>query len=292
VVFCLVSATIGYTSTTTQQSGDKKESKGQIANPASENCVKHGGKLVILKRRDGGEYGVCMFQDDRQCEEWAMFRGECPIGGIKTSVNMTPAERFCVITGGKYQLSSNRSPDKEQGVCIFNNGKTCDVWDYYDGRCNPNTDDRQLVYNDPFTYCDAVGAIDVPDKRYNGVRIPDSIIQGMIHKGIVSADAPIEFQRNMVWRCMNHRVWVCHFGANIPCLEKADISRVPTSGMMDYCKTNTTTDNIPAYVTGRATVYEWGCKDGRPEVLKQLLKVDQQGYLTDYWHELTQKNPY
>ena len=32
---------------------------GQIANPASVNCTKQGGQLVIQKRGDGGEYGVC-----------------------------------------------------------------------------------------------------------------------------------------------------------------------------------------------------------------------------------------
>ena len=144
----------------------------------------------------------------------------------------------------------------------------------------------QSSYNDPFDYCAAVGTIDTPDERYNGPKMPDSIIQGMIRQGIVSADAPREFQQNAVWRCMNNSVWVCHFGANLPCLEKADMAQVPTSEMEDYCKTNPTADSIPAAVTGRATVYEWRCKDGKPEVVQQLFKVDPQGYLADFWYEL------
>ena len=91
----------------------------------------------------------------------------------------------------------------------------------------------------------------------------------MIRQEIVPADVPRAFQRNAVWCCTHNRVWVCHFGANIPCLEKADMSQVPTSAMEDYCKTNPATDNIPAAVTGRATVYEWGCKRGKPQVIKQ-----------------------
>jgi predicted metal-dependent phosphoesterase TrpH len=34
---------------------------------------------------DGGEYGICVFEDNRQCEEWALFRGECPAGGRKAT---------------------------------------------------------------------------------------------------------------------------------------------------------------------------------------------------------------
>ena len=55
-----------------------------LANPASGYCIQVGGKLEILKREDGAEYGVCLFEDNKKCEEWALFRGECPIGGVKT----------------------------------------------------------------------------------------------------------------------------------------------------------------------------------------------------------------
>ncbi len=52
----------------------------QLANPASQNCVTRGGMLRIERRPDGGQFGVCVFTDNYQCEEWAMFRGECPVG--------------------------------------------------------------------------------------------------------------------------------------------------------------------------------------------------------------------
>jgi CubicO group peptidase (beta-lactamase class C family) len=148
----------------------------------------------------------------------------------------------------------------------------------------------QSSYSDPFAYCATVGTVDTPDERYSGTKMPDSLIEGMIRQGIVSADAPQEFQRNAVWRCMNKSVWVCHFGANLPCLEKADTTQVPTSGIEDYCKTYPTSKSIPAAVTGRATVYEWVCKDGKPEVLRQLFKIDPEGYMADFWHELTRNN--
>lgn len=145
---------------------------------------------------------------------------------------------------------------------------------------------KVTTYDDPFAYCAAVGTIDSPDARYTGPKMPDSIVQGMIAKGIVSVDAPPDFQENAVWRCMNGHVWACHFGANLPCQEKADTSQTPTSEMDDFCKANPGTDVIPAAVTGRATVYEWKCNSTKPEVARQAFQVDSQGYLANFWYEL------
>jgi len=146
---------------------------------------------------------------------------------------------------------------------------------------------EQSLYNDPFAYCAAVRTIDAPDARYNGPEVPDSITQNLIQQGVVSADAPSEYlTKATVWRCMDGQVWACMIGANLPCQEKADMSRVPTEEMEDYCKTNLTADYIPAYVTGRATVYEWKCNTGKPEAGRQIFQVDPQGYLANFWYEV------
>ncbi len=145
------------------------------------------------------------------------------------------------------------------------------------------------TYTDPFAYCTAVGTIDSPDARYTGPKMPDSVIQGMIAKGVITADMPAEIQKNAVWRCMDAHVWACHFGANLPCLEKANTSDKPTSEMEEYCKANPNVDNIPAAVTGRATVYEWKCTSGKPAVVQQVFQVDPQGYLSNFWYELAPK---
>jgi putative hemolysin len=52
----------------------------QITNPASEYCVEQGGELEIKEHDDGGQYGVCTFDDGSECEEWDFFRGECEPG--------------------------------------------------------------------------------------------------------------------------------------------------------------------------------------------------------------------
>ncbi len=107
-----------------------------IANPASENCIKQGGRLEIEERGDGGQIGVCYFEDNRQCEEWALMRGECPVGGVKVTGYVTPAARYCAITGGSYTITGNSSGDNQQGTCTFKNGTQCDAWAYYSGACD------------------------------------------------------------------------------------------------------------------------------------------------------------
>jgi putative hemolysin len=110
----------------------------QIPNPASVNCEEKGGQLTIEKRGDGGEFGACAFEDNLQCEEWALFRGECPVGGIKVTGYVTPAARYCAISGGEYTVTGQSGAEDEQGDCAFKNGKTCGAWDYWNGKCSQN----------------------------------------------------------------------------------------------------------------------------------------------------------
>jgi len=71
-----------------------------MANPASVNCVAKGGTVTVKRRPGGGEYGVCYFEDNRQCEEWAFLRGDCPYGGRRITGYDDDAEIFCAISGG------------------------------------------------------------------------------------------------------------------------------------------------------------------------------------------------
>ena len=54
-----------------------------MANPASTFCVKNGYKLEIRKNADGSEYGMCIFSDGKECEEWKFMRKECGSEYIK-----------------------------------------------------------------------------------------------------------------------------------------------------------------------------------------------------------------
>jgi len=106
----------------------------QRPNPASQNCIDKGGRLAIEKRPDGGEFGVCYFEDNHQCEEWALLRGECPVGGRRITGYATQAGRYCAITGGAY-TGVVAADDSERGDCVLPTGKNCEAEAYYRGTC-------------------------------------------------------------------------------------------------------------------------------------------------------------
>jgi hypothetical protein len=97
-----------------------------LANPASVNCQTQGGELKIVTRSDGGQYGVCYFEDNRQCEEWALMRGACPVGGLKITGYDNDQQIYCAITGGVV--------DMEKSTCTIN-GQICGSVEYYQGSC-------------------------------------------------------------------------------------------------------------------------------------------------------------
>ncbi len=96
-----------------------------LANPASVNCQEKGGNLEIKKKADGGEYGVCYFEDNRQCEEWALFKGDCPVGGVKVTGYDSEEQIFCAIMGGEVLMDQNicKYKDGEYDINLFMNGK-------------------------------------------------------------------------------------------------------------------------------------------------------------------------
>lgn len=110
---------------------------GGLPNPASENCIAQGGTLQIETRGDQGQFGVCYFEDNRQCEEWALMRGDCPASGLDVTGYITSAARYCAITGGEYTITGNSNQENEQGTCSFKDGSQCDALGYFNGTCRP-----------------------------------------------------------------------------------------------------------------------------------------------------------
>jgi putative hemolysin len=106
----------------------------QRANPATENCIALGGRHTVEHRPDGGEFDVCLFEDNLQCEEWALLRGLCPAGGRRVTGYATEAARFCAISGGRYVVTS--APQAaEAGDCFLSGGDTCSADAYFAGTC-------------------------------------------------------------------------------------------------------------------------------------------------------------
>ena len=106
-----------------------------MPNPASGYCTSVGGTLKIEQRSDVGQMGVCYFPDNRQCEEWALEQGYCPVGGVKVTGYNTEAARYCAITGGKYTPTGVTPDGYEDGTCRLPGGEVCGAWQYYNGYC-------------------------------------------------------------------------------------------------------------------------------------------------------------
>jgi hypothetical protein len=144
------------------------------------------------------------------------------------------------------------------------------------------------VFGDPFAYCEAVGTIDAPDARYTGAAMPEVIVKGLMKAFNAPPDAPLEFfARGSFWRCMGGKVYACSVGANIPCESKADTRTTPNEGMTNWCSANPDTDGIPAAAAGRETVYEWNCKGGQPQIVRQVLSPDARGFISAFWYVIS-----
>jgi putative hemolysin len=51
-----------------------------LPNPASVFCEEQGGKTETRTDAEGGQYGVCIFDDGSECDEWDFYRGDCKPG--------------------------------------------------------------------------------------------------------------------------------------------------------------------------------------------------------------------
>jgi putative hemolysin len=105
------------------------------ANQAWSYCQDQGGEPALAIRPDRTEYGLCLFGTDRQCEEWAMLKGKCPVGGIDITQYSHPADVYCVVTGN--QIAPSLVPGRS-GECVVG-GERCDAEAFYEtGQCQGN----------------------------------------------------------------------------------------------------------------------------------------------------------
>jgi putative hemolysin len=117
------------------QGGSTADTTTGMANPASVFCADNGGTVEIRQGEDGGEYGMCVFNDGSECEEWAYFRGECAPGQPKSGANMpNPASANCIDQGGTLEIRQDAGGG-EYGMCVFSDGSECEEWALLRGTC-------------------------------------------------------------------------------------------------------------------------------------------------------------
>jgi len=115
-----------------------------IANPASAYCEEQGFKLEIRTAQDGSQYGVCIFEDETECEEWAYYRDACKPGDMSVAPAPTtnpagianPAAAYCVEQGGASEIRMAEDGG-QYGVCSFPDGSECEEWAFFRGKCTP-----------------------------------------------------------------------------------------------------------------------------------------------------------
>ena len=111
-----------------------------IANPASRYCLAQGGTLNLTTGPNGGSIGICTLPGgDIKCEEWAFFRGECPIKAenITSTHYCRPEEKTVDFCHDVYQLVCGY--DENNNLKEFSNGcyacKSEDVIFWKTGSC-------------------------------------------------------------------------------------------------------------------------------------------------------------
>jgi membrane dipeptidase len=209
----------------------------------------------------------------QQVEDYALSQ--------RTSLD-NPAALYCQYLGGQ-QVSGQDESGEAISRCQLADGQSCEPWALYRGSCVLNAEVRE-----PFAFCAAIGnspvlpAADETSRRL----LPQALLAPMRNQGLTRADQPEEVQAAARWRCMDSAVYVCPIGANLPCSEPANLSQTPGPAMQEYCVAHPAAEGIPAYITGRATIYQWNCTDGVAVTGKQPFTADEQGYLAEFWHRL------
>lgn len=151
-----------------------------------------------------------------------------------------------------------------------------------------NSEADQKTFESPFEYCKAVRTVDTPGSDYTGPKTPATITDKLRKDMGVSDTMPAQmFDDGTSWRCMDGNVYACNVGNNLPCQEKADMSKEPNDGMLNYCGDNPDAEFIPMYASGNTTVYEWKCNNGTPEIVKQIAETDKAGYIKNIWYQIT-----
>lgn len=108
------------------------------ADPAHSYCVQMGYLYRSTPGLNGGQ-GVCEFPDRTWCDAQAYYMGQCGPSlspnfmSIPDSTWSTSASTLCSNAGGR--LESVHTPYGDVTLCVFPNGRTCDIQSLSNGMC-------------------------------------------------------------------------------------------------------------------------------------------------------------
>jgi|GEM_PF-2681618 len=112
----------------------------QIANPAAKDCVLKGYTYEIRADAAGGQYGVCSKPGYTECEEWALYRGDCQLVPINATDNQSqglanPASVNCIGKGYNLTIKTD-SEGGQYGVCSKPGYTECEEWAFFRDNCS------------------------------------------------------------------------------------------------------------------------------------------------------------
>lgn len=121
-------------------------------------------------------------------------------------------------------------------------------------------------YDDPFSYCGAVGTIDYIDQRYAGPAVPDAITRALP----IAASAARDRVR---WRCFEGTVLACTSYVGPICDSAPTVIE-----MREFCERNANVEQL------LAPNGPWSCVDGKPQLPADASwPVDARGFLPQGW---------
>ena len=98
---------------------------------ASRRAARCGSRPAATRPR----YGVCLFEDNGQCEEWALLRGQCPVGGIRITAT---SRRRRATARSAAELRRHQRAERHgarAGQPHLPGKSACDALALYEGRC-------------------------------------------------------------------------------------------------------------------------------------------------------------
>ena len=127
IAICLAGALLGACG------GDEPtDDESGLANPASVYCIEQGG-TVDMREGDGGTFGVCVFPNGAECDEWAFYDDACPPGFDPGAGLANPASVYCLEQGGTLDMREESAGTV--GYCRFADGSECEEWAFFRGEC-------------------------------------------------------------------------------------------------------------------------------------------------------------
>ena len=111
--------------------------------------------------------------------------------------------------------------------------------------------------------------------------VPPSLVSAVVRLFQLEAMPPAQVERSTYFRCAGGHILVCTVGANLVC-GKA-YRRLALPSVKAWCVEHAGSRNVPAYVSGHATIYLWHCDGSRPVSSRSALTVDQRGFISQNW---------